>query len=112
VRGDHPIASPHEKPISQVGGSLLGTGALLLAGTSCAPAFNLQQCSVNLGPVVNTGFDDQHRATSRDGLSLYFSSNRPDGFELFSSGWRLRESGDYSVYSIKDGRNKRNTKNQ
>jgi len=34
---------------------------------------------VNLGPVVNTTFDDNHPAISKDGLSLYITSNRPGG---------------------------------
>ncbi len=35
---------------------------------------------VNLGPVVNSEFNDQHPAISADGLSLYISSDRPGGF--------------------------------
>src|SRR5713226_1041346 len=35
---------------------------------------------VNLGPVVNSEFNDQHPAISVDGLSLYISSDRPGGF--------------------------------
>lgn len=34
---------------------------------------------VNLGPVVNSSFNDQHPAISSDGLSLYFVSDRPGG---------------------------------
>jgi hypothetical protein len=34
---------------------------------------------VNLGPVVNTPFQDEHPAISNNGLSLYISSNRPGG---------------------------------
>jgi len=34
---------------------------------------------VNLGPVVNSGFNDFHPGISRDGLSLYFTSDRPGG---------------------------------
>jgi hypothetical protein len=32
---------------------------------------------INLGPVVNTPASDQHPAISKDGLSLYITSNRP-----------------------------------
>lgn len=32
---------------------------------------------VNLGPMINTPFDDAGPAISKDGLSLYFHSNRP-----------------------------------
>src|SRR5262245_62019716 len=35
---------------------------------------------VNVGPLINTAFNDQHAAISKDGLSLYFTSNRPGGF--------------------------------
>lgn len=35
---------------------------------------------VNLGPLVNTGFADLGPSVSKDGLSLYFFSNRPGGF--------------------------------
>ena len=35
---------------------------------------------VNLGPVVNSAFNDFGPAISRDRLSLYFGSNRPGGF--------------------------------
>ena len=34
---------------------------------------------INLGPVVNSAFDDFHPAISPNGLSLYISSNRPGG---------------------------------
>ena len=33
----------------------------------------------NLGPVVNSSANEQNAALSKDGLSLYFSSNRPGG---------------------------------
>jgi hypothetical protein len=38
---------------------------------------------VNLGPVVNSPYADQHPALSPDGLSLYITSNRPGGFGDF-----------------------------
>jgi hypothetical protein len=37
---------------------------------------------VNLGPTVNSTFDDHGSALSRDGLTLFFSSNRPGGSGL------------------------------
>lgn len=36
----------------------------------------------NLGPAVNTSKDDQGASISADGLTLYFSSNRPGGYGL------------------------------
>jgi len=35
---------------------------------------------VNLGPVVNTQLNDRHPAISRNGLSLYITSDRPGGY--------------------------------
>ena len=58
--------------------------ALLLAlGASrllAAPEFSEWSPPVNLGPTVNTGFIDAGPALSKNGLSLYFNSNRPGGF--------------------------------
>jgi WD40 repeat protein len=34
---------------------------------------------VNLGPVVNSSFDDTHPAISKNGLSLFITSSRPGG---------------------------------
>ena len=34
---------------------------------------------VSLGPAINSPFSDQQPALSKDGLSLYFASNRPEG---------------------------------
>src|SRR5262245_26589540 len=35
---------------------------------------------VNLGGAINSAASDQHPALSKDGLSLYFTSDRPGGF--------------------------------
>ncbi len=58
-----------------------------------APAAHAQKYSdwsapVNLGPAVNSAFSDQGPAISKDGLSLYFTSNRPGGlggFDMYVS---------------------------
>jgi Tol biopolymer transport system component len=54
----------------------------MLAGVSFAagPRYSDWSEPVNLGPVINTASNDQHPALSKDGLSLYFTSSRPDGF--------------------------------
>jgi len=44
------------------------------------PEYSDWSTPVNLGPVINTGYNDQHPALSKDGLSLYFTSSRPGGF--------------------------------
>lgn len=60
-------ASPHDEP--------------LLPGHDTT--FGPWSRPVNLGPVVNSTGNDQTPTISRDGLSLYFSSTRPDGFGGF-----------------------------
>jgi len=56
----------------------------VLADEVSAKANQLSDWSapVNLGPVVNSPFIDFTPELSPDGLSLYFSSNRPGGFGL------------------------------
>jgi hypothetical protein len=49
----------------------------LLAIATSAKDFSSWSPPVNLGPLVNSAFDDMHPAISPDGRSLYFSSNRP-----------------------------------
>src|SRR5213593_3565589 len=34
---------------------------------------------VNLGPTINTPFNEQQSTLSKDGLTLFFASNRPEG---------------------------------
>src|SRR5437667_10628878 len=43
------------------------------------PAYGPWGTPVNLGPVVNSPANEQHPAISKDGLSLYVSSDRPGG---------------------------------
>jgi WD40 repeat protein len=43
------------------------------------PAYGPWGAPVNLGPVVNSPFNDNHPAISKDGLSLYITSGRPGG---------------------------------
>lgn len=50
---------------------------MLLGGRAKAQEFGPWSAPVNLGSVVNSACDDQHPALSKDGLSLYFSSTRP-----------------------------------
>ncbi len=69
--------------------SLAPLALLLACGSDSHPAApKLQAMSfansewsepVNLGPVVNSSSNEQNATLARDGLSLYFSSNRPGG---------------------------------
>lgn len=45
-----------------------------------APEWSAWSQPVNLGKPVNSKFDDYHPAISRNGLSLYITSQRPGGF--------------------------------
>ena len=45
-------------------------------------AYGPWQAPVNLGPIVNSPYNDLHPAISKDGLSLYISSDRPGGFGM------------------------------
>src|SRR2546427_9268883 len=45
--------------------------------TEDQPEYGPWSAPANLGPVVNSPYNDQHPAISKDGLSLYISSDRP-----------------------------------
>ena len=53
-----------------------------MAEVEAQPQFSDWSTPVNLGPVVNSTANEQHPSISRDGLSLYFVSNRTGGFGL------------------------------
>jgi hypothetical protein len=69
-----------------VGGML----ALIMTQASSAHGRRYSDWSapVNLGPVINSASSDQQPAISKDGRSLYFTSNRPGGlggFDMYVS---------------------------
>src|SRR5256885_10672660 len=100
------------------------TIALLLA---CEPesdpvALKLQAMSfansewsepVNLGPTINTGFNEQGPNLSKDGLTLYFGSDRPGGVgSLDRKSTRLNSSHlviSYAVFCLKKKKKVKNT---
>jgi hypothetical protein len=54
--------------------------ALLAAfNLAAGPKYSDWSPPVNLGPGIDTPANDQHPAISKNGLSLYFTSNRPGG---------------------------------
>jgi Tol biopolymer transport system component len=57
---------------------------VLVACMACEPAvaqqFSAWSAPVNLGPSINTEFDEFHSAISADGLSLFYSVDLPGGF--------------------------------
>jgi hypothetical protein len=57
-----------------------GLAALTCLNLSAQPKYSNWSEPVNLGPVINTAYNDQHPALSKDGLSLYLTSDRPGGF--------------------------------
>jgi WD40-like Beta Propeller Repeat len=68
-----------------------GMLALVMTRTPSAEAQKYSDWSapVNLGSTINSPFSDQGAAISRDGLSLYFTSDRPGGlggpFDMYVS---------------------------
>jgi Tol biopolymer transport system component len=54
-----------------------------LGGGSAVAQFSAWSAPVNLGPSINTEFDEFHSAISADGLTLFFASDRPGGFGLY-----------------------------
>jgi WD40-like Beta Propeller Repeat len=58
----------------------LGLVALISANPSATPPFSSWSIPVDLGPDVNSVYDEGGPAISKDGLSLYFNSDRPGGF--------------------------------
>lgn len=63
--------------------SLVGALVLVSAFTTSPGAQKYSDWStpINLGPIVNSTSMDRAPAISKDGLSLYFASNRPGGFD-------------------------------
>ena len=53
---------------------------LTFAGSAVSPEYSDWSAPVNLGPTINSAFNDLAAAISKDGMSLYFTSNRPGGF--------------------------------
>lgn len=50
---------------------------------AAAPRYSEWSAPQNLGPTVNSPFSELGPAISKDGLSLYFASNRPGGSGAF-----------------------------
>jgi Tol biopolymer transport system component len=65
-----------------------------LWGHASGPRFSKWSDPVHLGPLVNSAFQDSQPALSKDGLSLYLSSNRPGGVGLEDIWISQRESTD------------------
>src|SRR5438445_152331 len=65
------------------------TAANAMHGPAAGPHFTGWSVPVNLGPTINTpAFLESGPALSKDGLSLYFYSNRPGGvggFDMYMS---------------------------
>ena len=48
----------------------------LSADAEDQPLYSDWSPPINLGPIINSGSNEQHPAISKDGLSLYFASDR------------------------------------
>ncbi len=75
---------------------VIAAASLIVGLVSVASAeerkFSAWSQAVNLGPVVNSPFYDACPTTSKDGLSLYFRSNRPGGYGDFDIWVSQRDS--------------------
>jgi hypothetical protein len=60
--------------------TLMAMSTLASFSFAAGPHYSDWSEPINLGPVINTEYNDQHAAISKDGLSLYFTSNRPGSF--------------------------------
>ena len=63
--------------ITTLGGAIVLVWAF--TASSRAQRYSDWSAPINLGPTVNSAFNDLAPAISKDGLSLYFTSNRPGG---------------------------------
>jgi len=70
-----------------------GAGLTLLLAAAVAAQFTPWSAPVNLGPVINTEYDDSCVSLSKNRLHLYFASPRPGG----PGGWDLYVSRRASV---------------
>ena len=63
--------------ITTLGGAIILVWAF--TASSRAQKYSDWSAPINLGPTVNSTSMDRGPAISKDGLSLYFASSRPDG---------------------------------
>lgn len=70
-----------------LGGAVALSVVIVLAASADEKQFSAWSAPVNLGPVVNSTSYDACPTISKDGLSLYFRSNRPgsQGFDIYVS---------------------------
>jgi len=73
---------------------LLAIGMFIASPVASAPRFSAWSAPQNLGPVVNSASPDLGPAISKDGLSLYFASNRLGGLGNFDIWVAQRDSVD------------------
>ena len=77
----------------------LGLG-VLASDSVTAAKFGEWSAPVNLGPVVNSPFDDISPHTSKDGLSLYFASTRSTGSFGGEDIWISRRATDDDLWGL------------
>src|SRR3954471_8790864 len=56
---------------------------MLSYGVVNAQQFSAWSAPVNMGGSINTAYNDWHAAISADGLTIFFSTDRPGGFGDF-----------------------------
>jgi len=74
--------------------AVLALVMLSVARPRATPTFSDWSAPGNLGPIINSPFLDGSPAVSKKGLSLYFTSTRPEGFGAQDIWVALRASSD------------------
>ena len=67
-------------PATRMVGAVICLVGLAASRPGAAPKFSDWAPPTNVGPAINSPFNDLGPAISKNGLSLYFSSDRPGGF--------------------------------
>jgi hypothetical protein len=70
------IASQNCRPVATSVATLLVVGLVTVDSLAVRESDEWSE-AVNVGPIVNSAFNDTCPAISKNGLSLYFASNRP-----------------------------------
>src|SRR5262245_45379907 len=61
----------------------IATSLCMLCASAGAQQFSAWSTPVNMGPSINTAYNEWHAAVSADGLTMFFSTDRPGGFGAF-----------------------------
>ena len=81
-------------------GAVAILGLVVVSDSVTASQFGEWSVPVNLGPLVNSPFDDISPHVSKNGRSLYFASTRDSGSFGGEDIWISRRAGDDDVWDV------------